>query len=99
MDKHSILEWHEKLMPALESKQSEFKIMGYKDITTNDIWNCLIEKVWKKDEQMNLHQVVQDILHLPTSVYMSYLALSAYHVDNDDLMKSIQAVTKNEVAN
>ena len=96
MNNNQIIEWKEKLIPALRSKQFEFKTLGYKDISTEDIWECLFEQKWKIQKEYSLHQVVQDILHLPIHVYMSYLALSAYHIDNDDLMMSIQAVTNNE---
>lgn len=96
MNNNQIIEWKDKLIPALRSKEFEFKMMGYKDISTEDIWECLLEKVWKRKNETPLYQIVQDILHLPIRVYMNYLALSAYHVDNDDLMLSIQAVTDNE---
>src|SRR5699024_973919 len=72
-------------------------MMGYKDISTNDIWECLLEKVWKNQSFPPLYQVVQDILHLPIHVYMSYLTLNAYQVTDDDLMASIRAVTDNEI--
>lgn len=97
MNIDQIAEMKNNLMPALNSKEFEFKMMGYKDISTDDIWECLFEKVWKTKQEFTLHQVVQDILHLPIHTYMSYLTLSAYHIDNDDLMMSIQAVTKNEI--
>lgn len=97
MNNSEIIEWKNKLTPALKSKQFEFKMMGYKDISTNDIWECLLEKVWKNQSFPPLYQVVQDILHLPIQVYMSYLTLNAYQVTDDDLMASIRAVTDNEI--
>lgn len=93
MGSEQIIEWKDKLMPALRSKQFEFKTMGYKDISTNDIWECLLNNIWKTNKKLHLHQAVQDILHLPIQTYMSYLTLSTYHIDNDDLMMSINAVT------
>lgn len=97
MNIDQIVEMKEELMPAIRSKHFEYKMMGYKDISTEDIWKCLFEKVWKSKQEFMLHQVVQDILHLPIHTYMSYLTLTAFHIDNDDLMMSIQAVTENEV--
>lgn len=95
MNNGQIVEWKDKLMPALKSKQVEFEVMGYKDISTSDIWECLLKRTWKSNKELSLHQAVQDVLHLPIQTYMSYLTLSAYDIDNDDLMMSIKAVINN----
>ncbi|HLQ83476.1 MAG TPA: post-transcriptional regulator [Pseudogracilibacillus sp.] len=97
MNKAQVVEIKHRLMPILKSKENEYKTMGYKDISTEDIWDCLWNQIWKSKQEFTLHQIVQDILHLPIQTYMSYLSLSAYHRDNNDLMKSIQAVTNNEI--
>lgn len=97
MNKEQIVEIKHRLMPVLKSKETEYKTMGYKDISTEDIWDCLWNQIWKNKQEFTLHQIVQDILHLPIQTYMSYLSLSAYHLNNNDLMKSIQAVTNNEI--
>ncbi len=83
--------WKKELKPALESKVSEFQLMGYSRATEEDIWNCLMKKVWKGNPEKRLHEVIQDVLHLSSNIYMSYLTVDAYQ--DDDLMASIAALT------
>lgn len=84
-------EWKSFMEPVLDSKTSEMRLMGYPEATNDDIWNCLLEKVWKGSPPERLYQVTQDIFHLGSNVYMSYLTLHAQQ--NDDLMTSIQELT------
>ncbi|MFS0672920.1 post-transcriptional regulator [Ornithinibacillus sp. 179-J 7C1 HS] len=83
--------WKEELKPALESKALEFQLMGYSKATEEDVWNCLSKKVWKGNPEKRLYEVVQDVLHLSSTIYMSYLTIDAYQ--DDDLMASIAALT------
>jgi len=92
----TIKEWKPIVTPALQSKQNEFKLVGYSDVTKEEIWQCLEAKVWKGNPTMRLHEVVQDIFHLPTSTYMSFITVNALQTNEDDLMSSIQAVTEGE---
>lgn len=88
----NVNEWKPELQPALESKASEFQLMGYNQATNEDIWKCLEQKVWKGNPPKRLYEVVQDIFHLASNIYMSYLTVNA-HQDND-LMASITALTE-----
>lgn len=92
MDKKTVSEWRNEVKPALDSKRKELLVMGYSKTTNNDIWNCLVDRVWQGNPDKRLHEVVQDILHLSSSVYMNYLTLSTYQ--DDDLMESIAALMK-----
>ncbi|GAB3050375.1 post-transcriptional regulator [Virgibacillus ainsalahensis] len=85
-------DWKEMIEPALESKAREFHLMGYEKVTREDVWNCLVQKVWKGDPEKRLYEIVQDIFHLGSNIYLSYLTVNAYK--NDDLMASISALTK-----
>lgn len=96
MENTGVLSWREKLQPALDSKKREFELLGYKDISSEDIWQCLVKHIWKGNQVLPLHKVVQDILHLQAHVYMSYLSLQIFDLKNNDLAKSIEAVTHNE---
>ena len=96
MEEKTIQEWRLIVEPALRSKQGEFKLVGYSDISTEEIWECLKEKVWKGNPTKRLHEVVQDIFHLPTTTYISFITVNALRVEDDDLMASIQAVTEGE---
>ncbi|MBY7143280.1 post-transcriptional regulator [Virgibacillus sp. NKC19-3] len=87
----SVNEWKDTVKPALNSKVDEFRIMGYTKANHEDIWNCLVQKVWKGNPNKRLYEIVQDIFHLGSNVYLSYLTVNAYQ--DDDLMASITALT------
>ena len=92
MEKKPVQEWREIILPALESKKSELRIVGYSDVTIDKLWDCLMARVWKSNPSKRLHEVIQDVFHLPPSVYMNFLTNEAYNLE-DDLMSSIAAVT------
>lgn len=94
MEKKTVQEWKKELQPALLSKCDEFKLYGYHDITEEELWNCLKEKVWKGNPSKRLYEVTADIFHLPSSTYMNYIRVGALRVDKDDLMSSIQALNQ-----
>ncbi|WP_226037011.1 post-transcriptional regulator [Aquibacillus saliphilus] len=86
-----VSQWKEMLNPVLETKVHDFKLMGYSRTTSEVVWNCLVKKVWKGDPEKRLFEVVEDIFHLSSNIYMSYLTVQAYQ--NDDLAASIAALT------
>ncbi|UOQ93843.1 post-transcriptional regulator [Halobacillus shinanisalinarum] len=86
-----VSEWKVEVIPVLISKKEELQEMGYQKATTEEVWNCLQKKVWKKESEKRLHQVVQDILHLSTNQFVSYITVEAYQ--DEDLMASIQALS------
>ncbi len=88
----TVNEWKSDIYPVIESKVNEFLEMGYTKTTSEDIWTCLEQKVWKGNPTKKLHEVVQDIFHLSPDIYMSYLTLHAFQ-DDTDLMASIAALT------
>ncbi|GGJ83967.1 hypothetical protein GCM10007063_03030 [Lentibacillus kapialis] len=90
----TVSEWKTEIEPALKSKASELRLMGYHNATSDDVWNCLEEKVWKGDPSKRLYEVVQDIFHLSSNIYMSYLTVNAYQ--DDDLSASIAALTQDD---
>lgn len=90
MDIKNVSEWRPFVTPILESKVEELHLLGYDKATVEDVWECLLNKVWKKNKEKKLHQIVQDILHLSAGTYMSYLTLEIYQTD--DLMAQIEAL-------
>lgn len=84
----------EQAFPAIESKKDELILLGYEDVTTKLIIDCLMQSVWKKGMPHKIHNIVQDIFSLKPSVYMSFMTTTAYSLD-DDLLSSINAVTGN----
>ncbi|AXI09571.1 hypothetical protein CUC15_11835 [Oceanobacillus zhaokaii] len=84
-------EWKTMVEPVLVSKAAELRLMGYSQATAGDVWTCLVEKVWKGNPEKRIHEIVQDIFHLGSGIYLSYLTIQSYQ--NDDLMASIAALT------
>lgn len=86
-------EWKNEMDMVLESKRNELQSLGYTDATKEDIWQCLVKKVWKGNPEKRIFEIVQDIFHLSSGVYLSYLTTESQQ--DDDLMASIAAVTGN----
>lgn len=89
----TVKEWKSIVGPAIDSKVDEFIQMGYEKTTGDDIWLCLEQRIWKGNPTKKLHEIVQDIFHLSSDVYIGYLTMNAYQ-DDDDLMASIAALTE-----
>ncbi|MGG3564594.1 post-transcriptional regulator [Neobacillus rhizosphaerae] len=67
------------VQPALASKLSEFDLLGYDSVSENELWNFLIKKKWKKLKvEMKLYEIIQEILSVRVSDYMSYATIEAY---------------------
>ena len=100
MELRPVEEWRDEVAIVLKSKQSEFEMLGYKEITVDSIWHCLVENIWKENKQKRLYEVVQSIFQLQIHTYMDYLALDSLHTlskeTDDELMASINAVMKRE---
>ena len=90
----TVSEWRPFVQSVLESKVSELHLLGYEQATIENVWDCCLKKVWKKDVEKRLHQVVQDIFHLNAGTYMAYLTREYYKTD--DLLAQIEAITSNE---
>ncbi len=59
------------------SKVDEFKILGYKNVSGLDIWECISEK-YRKNQIPKLHRIVNDILTLKSTSFMNWLTLHAF---------------------
>jgi hypothetical protein len=76
---HPAERFREQVEPVIISKIEEFQLLGYDKVTANEIWDCLMKKKWRNmKEEMMLFQVVNDILSLKISDYMTYATLEAY---------------------
>ncbi|WML47413.1 post-transcriptional regulator [Neobacillus sp. PS3-34] len=81
--------------PALESKLDEFRIHGYDSISVEEFWTFLIRKKWKKaKEEKKLYEIVQEILSVKVSDYLSYntiesLKKSDFSLDNEAELKEL----------
>lgn len=96
MSVKTIEKWKEMVMPALESKEREFKITSKVDISKEDIWQCLCDTRWKNNPKKRLHEVIHDIFYLQTTTYMDYVTIGALTTTDDDLLGAVQAITRNK---
>ncbi|MET3682518.1 hypothetical protein ABID56_000599 [Alkalibacillus flavidus] len=87
--------WRPELYDVIQSKVDELTILGYDEVSHDDVWRCLNQKVWRKNKELTLHQVVQDILHMTDQLFMSYLTVQAQK-EPGDLMEHIEALSSNE---
>lgn len=94
VEEQTVEEWKPFVKPALMSKTDEFFLMGYSNATSEDIWNCLVTTVWSGNPKKRLYEVVEDIFHLRSHTYMSYLTVNV--LKDDDLAASIAALTGTE---
>lgn len=70
--------FHHLVKPALISKQEEFLLLGYDNVSQEDIWTFLLKKKWRKGEQeMKLFEVVQSILALKVGELINYMSVEA----------------------
>ena|SRR5690625_4667852 len=92
-EKKYVDEWKQEIFPALMSKKDELILMGYSEVTIEDIWTCLVNHVWVNNREKNLYEVVQDVLHLPSHTYMNYLTLNVLQSD-DMLADTVASLTE-----
>jgi hypothetical protein len=70
--------WKETVYPALLSKAEEFHLLGYERVTPNEVWNCIMAKLGRKNEEYMLHQFINVILRMSVNEYMNWLTIQAY---------------------
>ncbi|HHY72886.1 MAG TPA: histidine kinase [Bacillus bacterium] len=78
VEKQPVEFYKDEVLPVVESKMDEFRLLGYDRVSLQGIWDCLQNKKWRKKEDKLLHEVVADILSLQIGDYMSYLTIEAY---------------------
>lgn len=70
--------WREDLKPLLESKSEEFRLLGYENVTEEDIWDCTVSQFQNEKEFVRLHRFVNALLSLKPQTYMMWLTVKAY---------------------
>lgn len=74
--------WREDLQIVLQSKVDEFHMLGYKQATPDQIWDCTIYKLRKKKEFIHLHSFVNSILTVRANEYMTWLTIQNYNSED-----------------
>ncbi|WP_144511185.1 post-transcriptional regulator [Bacillus sp. FJAT-22090] len=72
------------VLPALESKKSEFEVYQYATVTERDIWKYCVEKKWRKIDisTLALHQIVNDVLSITSAEFMTYEQIDQFKTSN-----------------
>jgi hypothetical protein len=60
-----------------ESKAEEFRMIGYENVSGQDIWECVSDK-YHKTGFPPLYAVVNDILSLKITQFMNHITLNMY---------------------
>jgi len=75
MDQAQKQEWYGKVASLCQSKAEEFAILGYENVTAEEVWEC-VASGYKEIPPM--HRLVNDILSLKPNKYMNYLMIQMY---------------------
>nr|WP_029191764.1 post-transcriptional regulator [Paenibacillus elgii] len=59
------------------SKAEEFRMIGYEQVTGEEIWECVSDK-YHKTGVPPLHRIVNDILSLKATQFMNWMTMSIY---------------------
>lgn len=69
----SVEELFRRIKPALYSKITELKRKGFDYIKEEDVWNYLMDNVWKNKNNLTLSEMTNDILYLSDHLITSYV--------------------------
>ncbi|WP_308170358.1 post-transcriptional regulator [Neobacillus sp. 114] len=65
--------------PAMVSKLEEFRLLGYDSISETELWGYLTKKKWRKvTDEKKLYEIIQDILSIKVSDYISFATIETY---------------------
>lgn len=62
-------EWRNETYEVLQSKVDELKLLGYDGVNAEEIWTCLLAKVWKKEKRIKA-----------SSSYTGYIAFERQYI-------------------
>lgn len=71
--------WRDYVRPALQSKLEEFRLLGVKRLTLDELWDFVLETLAKKKEHdLMLHQFVNHIMTISVNDYMNKLRMEMF---------------------
>ncbi|MFP7297506.1 post-transcriptional regulator [Neobacillus niacini] len=92
---HAYNHFRSQVEPALISKLEEFRLLGYKEVSEGELWDYLTRKKWKRvKEEIRIYEIIDDILSVKISDYISFTTIEAYkhnevNLDDEDEMKEL----------
>ncbi len=75
-------ELKKRITPALNTKLKELKSQNYNMIEIEDIWKYLINKKWKKANNLTLYDIINDILNTENEEIEEYTKRSKKNDEN-----------------
>ena len=64
---------------VLQSKLEEFSLLGYEQVSENELWNFLLQKKWRKiNEPKLIHEIVADIMSIKVGEFFNYATIEAF---------------------
>ena len=76
---HVFNQFRSKVEPVLVSKLEEFKLLGYDSVSQEGLWEFLTRKKWKKvKDEKRLYEIVDDILSVKVSDFISFTTIETY---------------------
>jgi hypothetical protein len=83
---HDFNQFRTKVEPALLSKLEEFQMLGYDSVSEEGLWDFLTRKKWKKvKDEKKLYEIVDDILSVKVSDFISYTTIETYKNNDFDI--------------
>lgn len=65
-------ELYDLLLPALETKEIQLRRNDYLGLSKKDIWEYLVNEVWKNPKEMHINKLVSDIIDCDNEAINSY---------------------------
>lgn len=94
---HEYDQFKNEVRPALRSKREEFFLLGYDNVSEEDIWEFMKIKKWRKiAEPLKLYEMVQHILSLKVGDYMHHASIEALKeadfsgINEDDMIELLK---------
>jgi hypothetical protein len=92
---HAFDHFRTQVQPVLASKLEEFRLLGIDSVTEKELWSFLLKKKWKKVKgEMKLYEIIQEILSVKVSDYISFATIESYKTtefsfDDENEMKEL----------
>ncbi|AIM15731.1 MULTISPECIES: post-transcriptional regulator [Neobacillus] len=76
---HTAEQYRTQVQPAILSKLEEFRLLGTDSVTEDDLWEFLMKKKWRKEkDELKLFEMIQDILSVKVSDYISFATIESF---------------------
>ncbi len=74
--KNQVEELNRQIECLCNSKADEFRMLGYENVSGEDIWECVSANY--TDQLPPMHRLVNDILSLRVNEYMNWMTMRVY---------------------